>query len=196
MYCFTVVPGRPNNCVATAVSHSSIELTWHKPLDNGGSTVTGYEVQYASQTNKDDWKQVSGSPTSLLRLIVSKLMSGTSYKFQVAAVNSEGKGKPTTFSGQTISQGMWLILSGSNVLFCEVLIESFVACLDAPPKPSPVHFLAITGSSIHVAWSPPSGERANEVTSYKLQYRKAGEGAWLVISGLPYSSKYKPRALN
>ena len=103
---FCAAPGKPESCFATATSPSSLELSWHKPHDNGGLDMTKYELEYTPKKGDVNWQLVPGSPTSLHRIVCDGLESGTVYKFKIFAVNANGKGSAANFVGQTINQGI------------------------------------------------------------------------------------------
>ena len=75
----TGVAGSP-----VAGSHTSLEITWTKPNDNG-ATIDRYEVEYGS-----DSTEVMGEDT--LNATLTGLSEGTSYRIRVRAHNSVGWG--------------------------------------------------------------------------------------------------------
>jgi hypothetical protein len=160
IYCFCKGPGPPANGFATAISPSSLELSWRKPYDNGGLEMMKYELHYTPKQGENDWQLVPGSPTSLNKIVCDGLESGTIYKFRIYAVNANGKGKSTIFMGQTIDRD------------------------NAPPRPDAVRFSLVTSTSIRVIWSNPVGDRADKITGYKLQFREAGaeDESWYFVS--------------
>jgi hypothetical protein len=109
IYCFCKGPGPPANGFATAISPSSLELSWRKPYDNGGLEMMKYELHYTPKQGENDWQLVPGSPTSLNKIVCDGLESGTIYKFRIYAVNANGKGKSTIFMGQTIDRGIVVV---------------------------------------------------------------------------------------
>src|SRR6185437_10483978 len=48
------VPQPPTGLTANTISSSQINLSWTAPSDNGGSTITGYEIE-RSQDNGTTW---------------------------------------------------------------------------------------------------------------------------------------------
>lgn len=77
------LPGAPT-LTATAGTHQ-VQLTWTVPSD-GGTAITGYVVM----RNNVRLKTVASSSTSF---VDSTAASGTSYTYQVAAINAQGRGQ-------------------------------------------------------------------------------------------------------
>jgi alpha-tubulin suppressor-like RCC1 family protein/serine protease inhibitor ecotin len=77
------VPGKPTGATATAGNGSAL-VYWTAPVDNGGSTITGYTV-----TSSGDAKTCTSSATNCT---VSGLTSGQPYTFTVTATNAAGTG--------------------------------------------------------------------------------------------------------
>jgi len=89
-----VLPTRPLNPVGDP-GYQLIDLTWDIPLDDGEAEITGYTVEYASQTDENDFGltdwQVAGT-TSNTNIRVENLSNNKLYVFRVAARNSVGLG--------------------------------------------------------------------------------------------------------
>ncbi|HVU61564.1 MAG TPA: fibronectin type III domain-containing protein [Mycobacteriales bacterium] len=86
------VPGTPSGVSATA-GDTSATVAWTAPASNGGSPVTGYDVQY-SPNNGGIWVAASNAfhTSAATTQSVVGLTNGTSYVFRVAAINSVGSG--------------------------------------------------------------------------------------------------------
>ena len=78
------VPGAPRNLTA-APGDRQVGLSWTAPADDGGSTITHYEV------STDNFTSIATS-TSLTNAALTGLTNGTEYTFYVRAVNSAGAG--------------------------------------------------------------------------------------------------------
>ena len=79
-------PGAPTNLRATA-GGEQVTLSWTAPSDNGGEPITGYEYKYRPRTDpadNDEWIATGGTQTTVT---VYDLLNGTTYFFQVRAVN-------------------------------------------------------------------------------------------------------------
>ncbi len=92
------VPGAPNSPTATtATSGSGVRLTWTTPTSNGGSSVTSYVV-YRSTTsgNEVSFVTVTCSSNTCNYSNSTSTVSGTTYYYKIAAVNSIGTGPQST----------------------------------------------------------------------------------------------------
>ena len=77
-------PTAPQNFTATP-GNGQVTLSWTAPANSGGGTITGYQV-----SSNDGLSWVSA--TSNTSHTFTGLTNGTSYTFQVRAVNSAGNG--------------------------------------------------------------------------------------------------------
>ena len=83
------VPGAPT--IGTiSVGNGAVSVSFTAPADNGGAAITSYIV-----TIDVNGRTITGSGTPIL---VTGLTNGTSYRFNVAAVNSQGTGPVSAWS--------------------------------------------------------------------------------------------------
>jgi titin len=85
-------PGAPTGLTATT-GNGQVTLNWDPPASNGGSDVTRYNI-YAGTTANLTGSAPVGSVTGTV-VIVRGLTRGTTYYFQVTAVNAVGEGSPS-----------------------------------------------------------------------------------------------------
>ncbi|MCY4573047.1 MAG: fibronectin type III domain-containing protein, partial [Gemmatimonadetes bacterium] len=85
-------PTAPQDLTVT-VGNEMVTLAWMAPMNDGGASVTDYEYE---MDDDDNWMSVGWSPGMALRKDVTDLRNGQSYAFRVRAVNSAGKGEPST----------------------------------------------------------------------------------------------------
>ncbi|GAA49621.1 twitchin, partial [Clonorchis sinensis] len=86
----TFPPSSPENLNVDKVNKNGVKLSWQKPRKDGGSKITGYQVE-----KKDDagnWVPVKQT-TEPCAFIPMK--EGETSQFRVRAVNDEGPGEPT-----------------------------------------------------------------------------------------------------
>ena len=86
-YVIANVPGAPTGVSAEA-GHAAATVSWTAPADNGGSAITGYDIEY-KPTASATFKHVqTGTGTTKQ---VTGLTNGVQYTFEVAAINAVGK---------------------------------------------------------------------------------------------------------
>ena len=83
-----VAPGAPEGLSASA-TQTSITLSWQAPAENGGADVTGYQIEWSSDSV--DWTELE-SNTAELSYEHGSLTAGVEYRYRVAALNSAGAG--------------------------------------------------------------------------------------------------------
>jgi subtilase family serine protease len=85
-------PGAPTLNTATA-GNGSVALGWSAPSSNGGSPITGYDVYDSLSASS----VLTSTPTMVTRTsaTVSGLTNGTSYYFEVEAVNAVNNSLPS-----------------------------------------------------------------------------------------------------
>ena len=89
------LPSKPSGFKATA-GDKRVDLTWSDPDDD---SITHYETRHKAGTAfdaKDDlWTPVPDSDAKTTSHAVTGLTNGTTYVFQVRAVNADGAGEPS-----------------------------------------------------------------------------------------------------
>ena len=89
-------PGPPTGVVVTA-GNEELLVTWGVPSNNGGATVTSYVVQWTESGGSfTDEATVTG-----LQHTITGLTNDTAYDVRVIAVNSEGRGTPSSAVSKT-----------------------------------------------------------------------------------------------
>ena len=87
------VPGAPQFPAVERGGTGELVVSWEEPDSNGGSSVTGYTVQWKEATG--DWDtsaDVSEATTTDTSYTISSLSLGTEYSVRVIATNSVGDG--------------------------------------------------------------------------------------------------------
>ena len=85
--------GPPGMPVIEKVSPNAIDLSWEKPLNDGGGKIEGYIVE--KKTKNGDWEPVNSIPFKDTNCTVPHLKEGEEYQFRVSAVNEAGQGNPS-----------------------------------------------------------------------------------------------------
>ncbi|KAF6772761.1 hypothetical protein AHF37_07761 [Paragonimus kellicotti] len=86
-------PGSP---VVEDVGKDFVDLSWSKPLKDGGARITGYVIEKRKKFAAD-WEPAmpDGQPVSGTQAHVDKLDENAEYEFRVRAVNAAGPGEPS-----------------------------------------------------------------------------------------------------
>ena len=87
------VPGAPGILSVSVNDTGKLDVSWDAPDSNGGSAVTGYEVQW--KESSDSWDtpaEVSETTVTGTSHTATGLTDGVGYTFRVFAVNTVGDG--------------------------------------------------------------------------------------------------------
>jgi hypothetical protein len=142
-----VPPGAPTLNVPTA-GNASVSLSWSAPSSNGGATITDYAVYRSTTAGGEAFLATTGGALTYNDLAVS---NGTTYYYQVAAINSAGTG---------------------------ALSNERSATPAAPPVPpgAPTLNVPTAGNAVvDLSWSAPSSNGGATITNYAV-YRSTTAG--------------------
>src|SRR5579872_4853867 len=144
------VPDQPVGVTASAISPTSVLINWSPPQNNGGSPITGYEIDYRIVPNTT--YQTLTTLNNVTTYTHTGLITGKTYIYRVSAINIVGTGSPSP----------------------EVLATPTSS--SAPPKniaPNPPqNLVASTYSStqINLSWGAPPSNGGPAVSGYKIDY--------------------------
>ena len=136
-------PDAPTTVVATQ-GVGQMGVTWSAPVNNGGSAITDYVVQYSSDSGSN-WTTFADGTSTSASTTVTGLANSTSYVFRIAAVNVIGTGSYSTASTAV----------------------STATVPDAPGTPTPT---ANQNTQVPLTWSVPVGNGGSAITDYVVQY--------------------------
>ncbi len=162
---FASVPGAP---VLSGIAGNQVsKLTWSAPSNNGAA-ITKYKIYRATGTATPTLlASVGGSVTNYDDTAV---VNGTTYSYQVSAVNSAGEG------------------AQSNVL---QLTPQFSAVSSAPQR---LKALGKQGG-ILLMWSAPKSSGTAAVTGYKI-YRGTASGNLTLLTTVGNENRYQDTGLS
>jgi hypothetical protein len=139
----STTPGQPSGVTGT-IDNNKVNLSWIQPIDNGGMSITNYEIEY-SVNNGRDWTLFSISPASTsTNKTVTGLTNGLSYIFKVAAINANGTGTYSSNSSQ-------------------------ITPATQPSQPRNLFGKSLTGQVI-LTWLEPSNLGGSPIIKYIIKY--------------------------
>ena len=141
------VPGQPTGLGAVA-GNGSVALSWTAPTNNGGASITGYKIYRGTSSGGETL--LTTTTTSGTTYNDSGLANGTTYYYDVAAVNSAGTGPLSTEASATPSA-------------------------TAPGKPTGLSATPGNGS-VSLSWTAPTNNGGASITKYNV-YRATTSGA-------------------
>lgn len=145
------VPGMPAQLDVTS-GDQKLELTWVAPVDDGGSTIRDYDVQYSDDGGGTStlWRDESPESNTLSEEITN-LNNGALYHLRVRARNDVG-------------HGPWLDwVPGQPVTI--------------PAAPNPPT-LTSGNRQLHVTWDVLSNDGGAPIGSYHVRYSDDSESTW------------------
>ena len=181
------VPGPISGFTATTPSGGCSTLNWTVPATTGLAPITGYEVQV--KVNGGSWTDVTANSNSTSTSYqVCSLSGGSSYAFQVAAINSYGTGnfpnatsapQAPTLGSPTMGDGYMSIplsLSGAGsttVTGYQFSIDGGTTWQTATQKTSPIIVSGLTDG-----------------TNYTVKVRSYNDWGWTLATntatGIPF----------
>ena len=160
---YYTLPTAPASLTGVA-GQAQVTLNWTAPSDNGGTSVTSYTLQRATNSGFTTGLVTTTGVTGTT-LTVTGLTNGTAYYFRIAAVNSVATAASTT--------GAYRTLSGT-------LTPTTSATVPGPPTA-----LAFTPSaektSIDLSWTAPASNGGAAITQYSIRYTPFGSATTTTV---------------
>jgi len=165
---------------ATAVSPTSITLSWIPPSQTYKQAITGYKIQekIAADTFKVIVDNTGSTATSYT---ITGLTTGNTYTYVVSAyftlgsspISNDASAKPETTSVPPASQ----------------------PTLNPPGAPIGLSASPISPTIVNLSWSAPSSTGGASITGYKIEVKK-GTGAYeTLVSSTNSTTKYSHTGL-
>ena len=165
------VPGAPGILSVSVNDTGKLDVSWDAPDSNGGSAVTGYEVQW--KESSDSWDtpaEVSETTVTGTSHTVTGLTDGVEYTFRVFAVNSAGDGSASEEESGTPRETTAPTVSSATVDGATLTL-TFSEGLTETPLPAVTTFTVNVGdnrrgvNSVAISGSTVTLTLASAVTS-------------------------------
>ena len=142
-------PGVPTGLTLDVTTATQIVASWTAPANNGGSTITGYYVEYRPGTSGSFANMTVTTTTAT----ITSLAAGA-YQVKVAAINAIGTGLSTTPISATVK-----------------------AVATVPNAPTSLTLTGGVGE-FTARWIAPVNDGGASITGYTLDYRLGVSGNW------------------
>ena len=146
------VPGAPRNLSATANGTSTINLSWQAPSHDGGSAVTGYDVEYSDNAGVS-WHARATVQSGTFTYPDTGLLPASRRCYRVKAINVHGEGP----------------LSG----------EACATTEGAPSAPRNLSARPDSETSVRLSWDVPSDNGGEAVIGYVVERYSADTEEWV-----------------
>ena len=145
------VPDAPSGLTATP-GDGSVTLRWTASAHDGGSAITGHQYRQKTTGGFGSWQDIELSApgeANATSFLVTSLMNGTSYTFEVQARNAEGESGPSNQASATPGAGditAPMLVSATTTAL--ELALTYDENLDAGSEPAPAAFtVTVNGAS-------------------------------------------------
>lgn len=146
-------PGPCQNLKISYVTKDSCMIAWESPVDNGGSEITNYIVEYR-QPNQRGWSIVSSDITK--RLVKANLIENREYFFRVCAENKIGPGP--------------CIETKTPILA--------INPIDKPGEPENLHIAEKGKTFVYLKWRRPDYDGGSPNLSYHVERKLKESDEW------------------
>lgn len=150
------VPGAPTSLVVSALSATQLNVSWTAPVNNGGSTITDYIVEYSSDAGTT-YSIADDGVSNSTSAVVSSLTPGTLYSIRVKAKNSVGEGDYSLTQTGTTNNG-------------------------SPGAPTSLALAVISSTQINATWSAPTSNGGSAITDYIIEISTNGGGTYTLYN--------------
>jgi len=143
-----VVPGSPTSVVLSVVSETELRVLFNPPADDGGDTITSYQIDYSTSSSFDSFSSVFVTylAAAPFTKTISGLATGVPVYVRVSAANTQGYGD-----------------SASSV-------PTFLNPYQPSDAPTQVFLRATADTMLTVSFGAPVDNGGDDIISYRVQW--------------------------
>ncbi len=147
-------PQPPTSLSATATGRSSITLSWAAPSDNGGSSISAYQIEVSLNGTSGWTSLVENTGSASTSYEHTGLTASSTRHYRVSARNSIGLSDPSD------------------------IISATTDPLSAPDAPTALSATAASETIINLAWTAPADDGGDQISGYKIEVSPDGTSSW------------------
>ena len=144
------VPSVPMGLAAVTVSRDRIDVEWEAPDSDGGTPITGYQLQ-VSEDGGTTFSNLYRTNGTILSYEHRGLSAGSTRHYRVAAINSGGRGSYSDPASATT----------------------------LPAAPTGLVAMVVSDAGVALTWQPPTNPGGAAITGYQLWYSEDKDGPWI-----------------
>jgi len=138
------------------VTKTSCKLTWAAPQSDGGSPVTGYQLEKFTGTK---WIRAVKKTITECSYAFDDLLEGSDNEFRVCAENAAGVGPPSETTGRFLAK------------------DAF----EVPGRPDAPELKARTEDQATLTFKAPDSDGGSPITGYVVEMKGKLETKWKVV---------------
>ena len=196
VFALTSPPDAPTGLTATAVGLTAIELSWTAPSNDGGTKVTGYQIE--KQQSDGSWSDTAATdgtggipntegadtqnnaattlaPSGVQTFYSMIAAEDVKNSYRVRAINNAGMSGASAVASDTPP------VAGAQ-----------------PGAPTPVAATANGSAEINLTWNKvmAANQGSSPVTGYKIEYSKSGNLPWMLVADVGNVDRYSDTGLD
>jgi len=148
------IPTKPRCLQPSEVRSDNCLLSWEHPEDDGGSPITGYNVQLLD-LEVNEWMNCAETSATSTQVQVTGLKPGHLYRFEVVALNKEGVSPPARTKEPVMAENPYF----------------------APGEPTDLRIVDFDENSVTLRWAKPVNDGGRPISHYVIQ-KKDEFGGW------------------
>ncbi|CAF1068172.1 unnamed protein product, partial [Rotaria sordida] len=149
-------PQGPSHVEVGNQTENSVTLKWDKPKNDGGSKITGYQVEI-KKPDSDIWEIANDYPIKGNDFTIDNLQTGKKYQFRVKAKNTAGWGD-------------YAELDRSITLKPDYVASS---------SPGMPEVKKVGKNYVELAWTPPTNDGGSKIVGYIVEKKPVGSEQWI-----------------
>ena len=148
------------------VDDTQINLSWQAPDDDGGTPITGYEISFS--TSGGGSFRTDGNTFTYQH---TGLEAGDTYHYQIAAINSVGRGAYSSTVSATVQ--------GTGGTDGTDPGDDGGGNTGAPSVPLSLTATPASDTQIDLAWQAPTNTGGTAITAYQIQISIDGGNSFI-----------------